>query len=57
MIVFVDLNVALTFIEMTKTYGWFAKISFHMAQVFQSKTKLCHREAVIVTITQIRFMV
>jgi len=32
----------------------FAKTGFHMAQVVQSNTTLCHREGVVMTFTQIR---
>jgi len=56
--VFVDLNVATAFNEMTKTYWQYClQRSFHMAQMVQSKTTLCHREGVVMTITQIRFLV
>jgi len=57
-IVFVDLNDAPAFNERTKTYGEYClQRCLHMAQMVQSKTILCHREGVVTTITQIRFLV
>jgi len=58
--VFVDLNVAPAFNEMTKTNGehCLQRLVFIWHKWFKARQhSLCHREGVVMKITQIRFLV